>query len=115
MKKIILITISLIFIYSCNFDSSIDRDTMSLLAYNYAENALKKNIKSPSTAEFPSVTTKKSHTYEISFTDEDNCEYSIDSYVDSQNGFGAMIRTDFSVTIIIKGGIVSYEDLVIKD
>jgi hypothetical protein len=52
---------------------------------------IKQNLKAPSTAEFPSWT-------------EANCKatqtgnnWKVRSFVDSQNGFGAMIRSDYGV------------------
>lgn len=52
---------------------------------------VKQNLKAPSTAEFPMWT-------------EENCKatpngdvWKVRSYVDAQNGFGAMIRSDYGV------------------
>ena len=78
-------------------------------AYSYAEQFVEKQLKSPSTAEFPGISEKNSHITKIT---ED--KYKIDSWVDSQNGFGAQIRTNFSCTIIFKDGAVSCEDMVFK-
>jgi hypothetical protein len=37
--------------------------------------------------------------------------YSISSYVDSQNGFGAMVRTHWTATVSVNGETVRLEDL----
>ena len=56
-----------------------------------AKYAVEEQLKSPATAEFPSVNhaaiTKSGETYTVS------------SYVDAENGFGATIRTNFTATI----------------
>lgn len=53
---------------------------------------VKEMLKSPSTAEFPVCNAKN---FSIEKLGEDS--YIVSSYVDSQNGFGAMIRSDWSV------------------
>lgn len=64
-----------------------ERDN-SIMAYIMMETFIKRRLKSPSTADFQGLwsgrTVTKSHTV-----------YSTRSYVDSQNGFSAMIRTKF--------------------
>ena len=79
------------------------------LAYNYAEEFVKKRLKSPSTAEFPGTFEKNDHIKELG-----NNEYLISSWVDSQNGFGAMIRSRFSCKIIFEGNNVRCENLLIE-
>jgi len=64
------------------------------LAYYMSEGFVKEKIKSPSTAKFPSGSDK-----EVSVIKKDNNQYMIRSYVDSQNSFGATLRTNFIVTI----------------
>ena len=61
-------------------------------AYTTARAFVKKNLKCPSTAEFASI-------LDIEYTMNDDGSVSIISYVDSQNGFGAMVRTNFSCKI----------------
>ena len=61
------------------------------MSQSYVENILK----SPSTADFPTLDYKISNL--------GNYKYKIVSYVDSQNGFGATIRSNFSVTLSYKG------------
>ena len=61
------------------------------MAYIMMEDFIKSQLKSPSTAKFPGVFAGKlDHVSAIG-----NQTYIIRSYVDSQNGFGAIIRTNF--------------------
>ncbi|MFA9195665.1 hypothetical protein AAGV33_14730 [Flavobacterium sp. FBOR7N2.3] len=53
---------------------------------------VEENLKSPSTADFPWV---------IEPIKVNDSTYTVASYVDSQNGFGAMIRANFVVEVII--------------
>tara|TARA_B110000196_G_C20909299_1_gene549755 strand:+ start:217 stop:792 length:576 start_codon:yes stop_codon:yes gene_type:complete len=58
----------------------------------YVQKAVKQNLKSPATAEFPFY--DDSQIQHIG-----DCVYQVRSYVDSQNSFGATIRTSFYVRI----------------
>jgi len=80
-----------------------------LLAYNYAEDFVKQRLKSPDSAKFPGIWDgKRDHVTKLG-----NREYRINSYVDSQNGFGAMLRTNWSCIIFFKGDNVGYRELEI--
>lgn len=57
-------------------------------AYTAAQDLIKKKLVSPSTAEFPGA-----HKVHIAYLG--NCRHQIQGYVDSQNSFGAMIRTEY--------------------
>lgn len=76
------------------------------LAYIYAEKFVKQNLKTPSTAKFPEVLEKSKH-----ITKLNNKSFLINSWVDSQNSFGAMIRSEFSCTIIFEGNTVKTNNL----
>ena len=109
-KWIVGAIIVIIFVFnqfSGNDKSVIDSDP--ILAYNFAEDFIKDRLKAPSTAEFPGTFEKKKHV-----TDLGNGEYLIESWVDSQNGFGAMIRSRWSCKIIFLGENVRAEDLRIE-
>ena len=58
---------------------------LEIMSQDYVKNVLK----SPSTAKFPNITGWKFH--------KDKEEIIIQSYVDSQNGFGATIRSEFQI------------------
>ncbi len=63
----------------------------SLMAYIMMEGFVKKRLKSPSSADFPGIFDGKAgHIKRLG-----GYKYLIASWVDSQNAFGAMIRTQF--------------------
>ena len=63
-------------------------------AWVCAEDVVSKRLKSPSSASFCSYN-------EAKITELGNSKYSIRGYVDAQNGFGAMIRSYFTVTLTL--------------
>lgn len=68
-------------------------DSFKSFAWSLAKSAVKESLKAPSTAKFPS-----SHNgQDIKQTDANT--FIVNSYVDAQNSYGAMIRSNFSVTI----------------
>lgn len=69
-------------------------DDIKAICWVLATNEVKENLKAPSTAEFPS--TYNSQGVEITC---DGIDYYVSSYVDSENSFGANLRTNFVVTI----------------
>lgn len=79
-----------------------------ILAYNYSRDFVKQRLKSPSSAIFPDSQQKVDDTSYVG----DNT-YKIDSYVESMNSFGAMIKTRFTCTIIFKDGSVECKDLIL--
>jgi hypothetical protein len=113
LKHIISVISVIIFVFiafgSSDSDdsSSSDYSSEDLLAYIYAEDYVKQRLRSPSTAKFPGVWDGKAD--HISKVGER--EYFIRSYVDSQNGFGAMIRTNWSCKMIFVGERAKCEDL----
>lgn len=58
--------------------------------------AICKQLKSPASAQFPVDM--------ISIVGDDENGYQINGFVDSQNGYGAMIRNDFTATVIVENG-----------
>ncbi|MFA6023934.1 MAG: hypothetical protein WC777_01830 [Candidatus Gracilibacteria bacterium] len=68
-------------------------------AYLMAKHFVEATLKSPTTAEFPS--TMFDDPYTVS---KEADVYTIYSYVDSQNGFGAMIRTYYTIQLRFLGG-----------
>ena len=94
---------------SDNESSSSSSSDRSRSAYYYGEEFVKKRLKSPSTAKFAGNLEKKDHVTKIAEN-----EYKIDSYVDSQNSFGATIRSYWSCTIKFVDDNVQCENLVIN-
>jgi hypothetical protein len=67
-----------------------------LLAGGYAKDLVKRRLKAPSTAKFPWI---------VEGVHMGDCVYRVSSYVDSQNGFGAQIRTNYVAEVKhIEGG-----------
>ena len=117
MKNILLLVVvilGILYFIGINTELPKGKDIDTLMAYGYAEKVVKNNLKSPSSAVFPETSDKLNHINEISYTNEDNSKWYIDSWVDSQNGFGAMLRSKFTCIIIVEDGKVRYEDLNIK-
>lgn len=62
------------------------------LAYVMSQSYVKQGLKAPSTAKFPWAT-------DISVQSIGDCKFRISAYVDSQNSFGAMLRTRYTATM----------------
>lgn len=63
-------------------------------AYIMSQEFVKKRLKSPATADFPSL-----HADGVTANMIGYCRYGITAFVDSQNAFGAMIRTNYSAKL----------------
>lgn len=75
-----------------NIDSG-EPDTEA--AFEAAKDAVLKNLKAPATAQFPE--------YAAEFVDDlEGGQFRVTSYVDAQNGFGAMIRNDFTCVVVVE-------------
>src|SRR5690554_288071 len=66
-----------------------------LLAYNFTTEKVKELLKSPGSAKFPGASEKVSHVQYVSPN-----KYRISSWVDSQNSFGALVRSHWKCTVI---------------
>ena len=80
-------------------DFGLTTSEMSDLQYK-TESAVKDLLKAPSTAKFAKIT-------ERGFS-KNKGEIIVQSYVDSQNGFGAMLRAEFQVKINKEGKVTSF-------
>ncbi len=92
-------------------DGKVESSTVNhseLLAFIYAEDCVKSRLKSPSTAKFPNARERKSST-----TYKGNGSYEINSWVDSQNGFGATIRSNFTCVVKFDGTKVRCESVLV--
>lgn len=74
------------------------RDTQCApdMAFVMSQNFVKRELRSPTTAQFPR---QASATSEIG-----ECQFRVSSHVDAQNGFGAMIRSRYSVDMQFHSG-----------
>jgi hypothetical protein len=67
-------------------------------AFVYCQLHIKKALRSPASADFPSITADGNKIV-LMKKGPPEWQYFVRSYVDSQNGFGAMIRTHFTCTM----------------
>lgn len=82
--------------------TSVGVEHNKLLAFSYATDCVKNNLKSPSSAKFVGLLEKEES---VKYIGDDT--YEIKSWVDSQNSFGAMIRSNFRCVISFKDNKVS--------
>ncbi len=88
----VFIVMVLIGLYKC-VSSDPSTEVTELDAEMVAERYVKQLLKSPSTAEFPSTTAAETG----------DKTFHVDGTVDSQNGFGAMIRNSFECDVVETG------------
>lgn len=84
-------------------DYTLDDTDRTTFAYN-AENYIEQVLKAPSTAEFPGQIFEADKWQVSRYKDV----VTVVSYVDSQNSFGAMIRSEFAVQMAYPTGEVLY-------
>jgi hypothetical protein len=97
LAGIILVAIVFALAKACNPDSTSTQDHSDdyYFACTAAEKEVKEELKSPSSAKFPVCS-------EMDITNTRNT-WTIKSYVEAQNSFGAMIKTNFTVKIELLG------------
>lgn len=87
-------------------DSVLDK----LLAYNLAADFIKESLTEPTTAEFPNTKEKLKH---IKYLGKKR--YRINSWVDSQDTYGAITRKKFSCTLKLDGSTLIKESFMIEE
>lgn len=75
----------------------------------WTEDNIKKILKAPSTAEFPGSFLSPFEDWNFS---KNGNKYTVSAYVDSQNSFSAMIRSDFTITYEWKGDTAKVISLI---
>ena len=100
---VLLVIFGLIFlVFKCTCSKSDEEkaiqneQNLKSTAYFNSQECVKELLKSPSTAEFP-------YGSEQFVTQIDEDTFIINSYVDSQNSFGAMLRTKYVCQITLTG------------
>lgn len=90
--------------YSGDYDRDSNARHTDDEAFAVAQKIVKENLKSPSTAKFCSI-------LQASVSNSGN-KYTVTGWVDSQNSFGATLRTSFTVTYsaIKHGGEIGYKE-----
>lgn len=73
-----------------------DYSNLDSAAYIVSKKYIESILKSPSTADFPFM--------DFTATHLGDAQYRVTSYVDSENSFGAMIRSDWTILMTYKGG-----------
>ena len=76
-----------------------DSSSLKIEAWFMAQEFLEDYLKSPSTANYGSFFKGTDQNPEKQVTYLGNNEYSVKGWVDSQNGFGATVRTDFIIKL----------------
>lgn len=77
--------------------------------YSSVKEYVKKNLKSPKTAEFPRAIESQNHVKKV-----DKNTFTVKSWVDSQNSFGALIRTKFICNVRYSNGKLYGSNLVFE-
>ena len=99
---IVSLIILMIFIGDTPVSENDNTNINTSIASFQAQEYVKKSLKSPSTAKFPGLWELVNHGV-VAYEKETN-RYEVVSYVDSQNSFGATIRSDWSVVLKYLGG-----------
>ncbi|MFY0619034.1 hypothetical protein [Shimia sp.] len=88
MKPIFILTLCALALSAC-------KESCEEIAYKDVQTAVLKRLKSPSTAVFPPVS-------QIAITGvTQDCQPSVDGYVDAQNGFGGVVRLDYNAKTVL--------------
>ena len=96
MKNLLFILIISLLTLNCSGDGE-PRKPGKIDAWVYTEMYMENQLKAPKTAEFCSYSRDR-----VQLIDTDT--YKVKGYVDSQNSFGAMIRTNYTFVIKNLGG-----------
>jgi len=67
-------------------------------AFVAAQQFIRQELLSPSTAEFPYISAEGNRIYPLTWHDG-RCVFTIRTFVDAQNAFGGTVRQKFSVTV----------------
>lgn len=95
MKPVFILSLACFVLTSCGEGLTAEEEAQrtcddSGLAYIVSQDMIANSLRSPSTAEFPSRTQSG-----VQLSNLGGCIHLISSYVDAQNGFGAIIRSGF--------------------
>jgi len=113
MKNLFMISQLLIFLITVSCSSNSEntykdpREAQKFKIYEKVIDHIKNELKSPSTAKFPD---KETWIFEV--THINGYHYTVFSWVDSQNSYGAIIRTSFFGEADLKGDEVILSNFV---
>lgn len=91
MVRSVFLVLALLLVAGCGQQGLVCSESF---AYGAAKSIVEKNLASPGSAKFASM---GDGSVKVSKTGA--CEYRVESHVDSQNGFGALLRTNFTITV----------------
>lgn len=91
MLRLVGIALALVVVAGCGPKEFVCSESY---AYGSAKAIIEKQLAAPASAKFA-----KPSDDGVKVRKTGACEYRVDSFVDSQNGFGAMLRTHFSLTV----------------
>lgn len=93
--------------FSCS--QPIDKKDIYEDVYLQSQNFVLKSLKSPATAVFPEYLSNDYIKNSCWVSGSDTTEYTINAYVDAQNGFGSLIRMDYYCVITpTRSGLSGY-------
>tara|TARA_R110001592_G_scaffold172887_1_gene411434 strand:+ start:562 stop:912 length:351 start_codon:yes stop_codon:yes gene_type:complete len=97
MRQFLAISVLAIIISGCASPEEKEAKACSdtIMAFVMSQNVVEKALKSPSTASFPSIS--DSNVNVVYLSNEQGCKHYVSAYVDSQNGFGATVRSTYQV------------------
>ncbi len=111
--KTIYFIITLFFISCTSNTNSGYQDPLEkqkLFIYDEVIRVVTAALKCPSTANFPPPKDRIFHVFH-----GNGYKYSVSSWVDSQNSYGAMIRTNFIIDAVINGNSVTCSNMIFLD
>jgi len=98
MKKIIYVGLIGFFLTGCE-----DKCDSDVGAFVMSQNVVRKNLKFPSSAEFPYITDDDVRVFgDGNKKGLDVCKYNVYGYVEAKNNFGMTIRNNYSVDLTYK-------------
>ncbi|WP_439538674.1 hypothetical protein [Sphingomonas sp.] len=94
MKKLAVVAVAL-FSTGCSSTPPCENET---LAFVMSQDFVRKQLRSPSTANFPSITADGVSTTRFT-ADDGKCAFRVRLYVDAQNAFGGIVRESYTVEL----------------
>ena len=89
-----------------------DGEARKRQAFGVCTDFVKDRLKAPATASFPDYSEDERH---VTVIGSEEGPYTVQSSVDSENSFGAKVRTDFTCTVThVSGDRWRLEDLVLR-
>jgi hypothetical protein len=103
---LVVVVLFFFLVFVVNLSSSNSKKTyarspvdMKVEAYTMAETFVKRHLKAPATAQFPWITDS-----EVTIQQLPGNQWRVSAYVDSENSFGAKIRSQYDCTMKWAGG-----------